>query len=95
MPKENVKRITTIGGQALIEGVMMKGPRKTRHGRLPDGTIDPSELSRIPCGINTSSGRFRFCAASPPSSTHAHRLFGSRRVGGEIRPGGGRGAEQI
>ena len=46
MPKENVKRITTIGGQALIEGVMMKGPRKTSMAvRLPDGTIDLSELS--------------------------------------------------
>ena len=46
MPKENVKRITTIGGQALIEGVMMKGPKKTSMAvRLPDGTIDLSELS--------------------------------------------------
>lgn len=29
MPKENVKRITSIGGQALIEGIMMRGPKKT------------------------------------------------------------------
>ena len=29
MPKENVKRITSIGGQALIEGIVMRGPKKT------------------------------------------------------------------
>lgn len=46
MPKEHVKRITTIGGQALIEGVMMRGPKKTSMAvRLPDGSIDLSELS--------------------------------------------------
>lgn len=39
MPKEKFK--TSIGGQALIEGVMMKGPDKTAMAiRLPDGTID-------------------------------------------------------
>lgn len=27
--KENVKRITSIGGSALIEGIMMRGPKKT------------------------------------------------------------------
>ncbi len=32
---------TMIGGQALIEGVMMKGPKKTAMAvRLPDGSID-------------------------------------------------------
>ena len=46
MPKETVKRITTIGGQALIEGVMMRGPKKTSMAvRLPDGSIDLSTLS--------------------------------------------------
>ena len=46
MPKETVKRITTIGGQALIEGVMMRGPKKTSMAvRLPDGSIDLSVLS--------------------------------------------------
>ena len=31
---------TTIGGQALIEGVMMRGPSKTAYAvRKPDGEI--------------------------------------------------------
>lgn len=29
MPKHQTKRITSIGGQALIEGIMMRGPQKT------------------------------------------------------------------
>ena len=36
---------TSIGGQALIEGIMMRGPKKTAMAvRLPDGNIDRSEL---------------------------------------------------
>lgn len=36
-----MKKCTTIGGQALIEGIMMKGPGKTALAvRLPDGSID-------------------------------------------------------
>ncbi len=32
---------TSIGGQAVIEGIMMKGPRKTALAvRIPDGSID-------------------------------------------------------
>lgn len=32
---------TSIGGQALIEGVMMRGPKKTAMAvRIPDGSID-------------------------------------------------------
>ena len=32
---------TSIGGQAVIEGIMMKGPKKTALAvRLPDDTID-------------------------------------------------------
>lgn len=35
---------TSIGGQALIEGIMMKGPFKTAMAcRLPNGTIDMEE----------------------------------------------------
>ena len=45
MAKEHVKRITSIGGQALIEGVMMRGPQKTSMAvRLPDGSIELQEL---------------------------------------------------
>ena len=35
------KKITTIGGQALMEGIMMRGPEKICCAvRKPDGTID-------------------------------------------------------
>lgn len=35
----------SIGGQALIEGIMMKSPQKTVMSvRLPDGSIDTSEI---------------------------------------------------
>ena len=31
---------TSIGGQAIMEGIMMRGPKKTAIAvRLPDGTI--------------------------------------------------------
>jgi len=37
----NVKHKTSIGGQALIEGIMMRGPKGNAMAvRLPDGTID-------------------------------------------------------
>ena len=29
MAREQIKRITSIGGQALIEGFMMRGPKKS------------------------------------------------------------------
>lgn len=38
-------RMTSIGGQALLEGIMMKGPDKTVMAtRMPDGSIDLEEL---------------------------------------------------
>ncbi len=40
---------TSIGGQALIEGIMMKGPEKTSLAvRLPDGEIDISFMEEKP-----------------------------------------------
>lgn len=40
MAREKTKKITSIGGQALIEGIMMRGPKKTAVSvRLPDGSI--------------------------------------------------------
>lgn len=40
-------KYTSIGGQALIEGIMMKSPEKTSMAvRLPDGTIDISEMKQ-------------------------------------------------
>jgi uncharacterized protein YqhQ len=42
---ECIKR-TSIGGQALIEGIMMRGPKKTVMSvRLPDGGIGTEQLS--------------------------------------------------
>ena len=36
---------TSIGGQALIEGIMMQGPKGAAMSvRLPDGTIDTEML---------------------------------------------------
>lgn len=43
---------TSIGGQALIEGIMMKGPHKTSIAvRKPDGTIDVQveDTKQNPC----------------------------------------------
>lgn len=40
-------KYTSIGGQALIEGIMMKSPEKTALGvRLPDKTIDITYLDQ-------------------------------------------------
>ena len=40
MSKEKVKRITSSGGQALIEGILMRGPKKISLAvRKPDGSI--------------------------------------------------------
>lgn len=43
----NKQHKTSIGGQALIEGIMMKGPKGTAMSvRLPDGSID-TELEKV------------------------------------------------
>ncbi len=45
---KNSQHKTSIGGQALIEGIMMKGPKGTAMSvRMPDGTID-TELEEAP-----------------------------------------------
>lgn len=41
MSKETAQHKTSVGGQALIEGIMMQGPKGAAMSvRLPDGTID-------------------------------------------------------
>lgn len=41
---EKTKMITSIGGQALVEGIMMRGPKVTAVGvRKPNGEIDVSQ----------------------------------------------------
>ncbi len=43
------KHKTSIGGQALIEGIMMRGPKGTAMSvRLPDGTIDTEMEAFVP-----------------------------------------------
>lgn len=45
MAREKTKCITSIGGQALIEGIMMRGPKKTSIAiRLDDGSISTEEI---------------------------------------------------
>ena len=45
MAREKTKCMTSIGGQALIEGIMMRGPRKTAVAvRLPNKTIETEYL---------------------------------------------------
>ena len=40
MTREKTKMVTSIGGQALIEGILMRGPKKTSIAvRMPDGSI--------------------------------------------------------
>ena len=37
----NKQHRTSIGGQAVIEGIMMRGPEKTALAvRVPDGSVD-------------------------------------------------------
>lgn len=46
MPREKTACITSIGGQALIEGIMMMGPKKTVMAvRNSDGSIETEELT--------------------------------------------------
>ncbi len=45
MKKEKTMRVTSIGGQALMEGIMMRGPKKTTMGvRKSDGSIELEEI---------------------------------------------------
>ncbi len=46
MAREKTKCITSIGGQALVEGIMMRGPKKTVASvRVSDGSVSTQEMS--------------------------------------------------
>lgn len=46
---ENLKHKTSIGGQALIEGIMMRGPKGNAMSvRMPDGTIETEVDQYVP-----------------------------------------------
>lgn len=48
MKKEKTIRVTSIGGQALMEGIMMRGPKKTTMGvRKYDGSIELEEIEPL------------------------------------------------
>ena len=48
MKKEKTQKITSIGGQALMEGIMMRGPLKTTVGvRKSDGSIELEEIEPL------------------------------------------------
>ena len=48
MKKERTQCVTSIGGQALMEGIMMRGPFKTTVGvRKNDGTIELEEIQPL------------------------------------------------
>lgn len=52
MAREKTKCITSIGGQALIEGIMMRGPKKTEVAvRQSDGSISLQEMETQPLGV--------------------------------------------
>ena len=65
---------TSIGGQALIEGIMMRGPKKSAMAvRLPDGGIDVEEWD-TPSG----SGKWFY---KTPFIRGVFNMVGSMRVG--------------
>ena len=46
MSRQQTKMITSIGGQAVLEGIMMQGPNKTALAvRLPDNTISTEQIA--------------------------------------------------
>ncbi len=48
MKREKTKLVTSIGGQALMEGIMMRGPKKTTVAvRKADGTIELEEVKPL------------------------------------------------
>lgn len=75
MAREQTKSITSIGGQALIEGIMMRGPQKTSVAvRLPDGTISTEYLE-------THYIRDKFKVMRAPFLRGVAGLIDSMRIG--------------
>lgn len=75
MAREETKRITSIGGQALLEGIMMRGPYKTEVAvRLPAGGIETKEME-------TNYLRDRFSVFRVPLLRGIASLVDSLRMG--------------
>ncbi len=48
MKKEKTKIVTSIGGQALLEGIMMRGPKKSTVAvRKSDGSVELQEIQPL------------------------------------------------
>ncbi len=59
--KENVKKITSIGGSALIEGIMMRGPKNTNVAvRTGKDTIETEALEFTPISSKAKFFRLPF-----------------------------------
>ena len=64
------KRDAPVGGQAVLEGVMMRGVSVWAVAvRRPDGEIEISSEPIKPWASATGSGGCRCCAASSPSAS--------------------------
>lgn len=61
MAKNTTKKITSIGGSALIEGIMMRGPKRTTVcvRTAPDKIYSEDiSINTIPQNVSFSSFRF-------------------------------------
>jgi hypothetical protein len=73
------RRKTTIGGQALIEGLLMIGPEKKAMAvRLPDGSIS---VEAMPMVQFSGMANWRLCAAASPFPPAGQRDQGPAAVG--------------
>ncbi len=86
--KERFK--TSVGGQALIEGIMMRGPKNICCAvRKPDGTIEtkveptphPRRVDKDPAG----AGR-HLDDREPHHGLPLHDVLGTGEHGGRLRP---------
>lgn len=56
MKGKSCQKKTSIGGQALIEGIMMRGPHRTVMAcRLPDGTVSVEDVE-----VNSVTKKYKF-----------------------------------
>ena len=75
MRKKPKTKYTSIGGQALIEGVMMRGPQNTAMAvRSPDGSI---QVENVPCPLPSE----RPWIFKIPLLRGMYSFFDSMRVG--------------
>ena len=90
--KERFK--TSVGGQALMEGIMMRGPKQICCAvRKPDGTIEtkldphphPRSMDEDPAGARCNLHDREHDRGLP-----LHNVLGTGEHGGRLRPRRGR-----